>query len=117
MLWRDGQAEEPADPELLYVWRWFQSLTGWREQGWGFGPLSHCEIEAWTRLMRIEIFPSEVEALRQVDMTVRLYEQQKSEPEKQSIGDQLRDIRDAHERRKAEEAERKERSRKKRESR
>lgn len=82
---------------LEYIWAWFQRLTDWRQVGFDIGALSHLEIEAWARLMRIEIFPSEVEGLRQLDRTTRNYYAKKREPEKVSISDQLRGMKEAHE--------------------
>jgi hypothetical protein len=70
-----------ADPSPLfaYLWDWFNDLSDWREMGsMAIGPLSHREIEAWSRLLCVNISPSEVDVLRQIDREYRsaLYEKQ-----------------------------------------
>lgn len=83
-------------PRLLHVWGWFESLSDWREGGFGVGPISHCEIEAWARLMRVTLYPAEVELLRQIDREYRTYRYYKDNPdkvrEKASLADQFRAI-------------------------
>jgi len=44
------------------------------------GPLSHQEILAWSTLRAVNISPSEVDALRQVDRAFRNYHADKTKP-------------------------------------
>jgi hypothetical protein len=92
LTWEEGgqPEDEPEEPELAYLWRWFCSLNDWREQGWGMGPLSHVEMDAWARLMRIDILPIEVEALRRLDRVAREHHQQKDQPQQVPISEQLK---------------------------
>lgn len=88
-----GQNEEmPQEPDLIYIWNWFTSLNDWREQGWGIGPLSHQEIESWARLMRLEIFPSEVDAMRRLDRAMREFNYKKDHPDPAPISEQLQAV-------------------------
>lgn len=73
---------EPEPPRLDYLWGWFCQLSDWRVVGFSLGAISHLEIEAWARLMRIELFPSEVDALRRLDRAYRLHAQAASAPPK-----------------------------------
>jgi hypothetical protein len=107
-----GNAEKAADRELRlaeheatwppeqigYLWDWFSALTDWRQQTMGVGPLSHLEMEAWARLMRIEISPFEVEVLRMLDRECRQYyaEKSKDEDKPRSVGESLQRIAESH---------------------
>jgi hypothetical protein len=85
--WPTDDEGYEVEPRLLYIWRWWQSMSGWREQGMGIGPISHREILAWATLYRIDVSPSEVETFKQIDLAYRLYEQDKAEGER-SISEQ-----------------------------
>lgn len=61
------------------------------------GPISFQEIESWARLMRYELAPSEVVALRMLDTAYRKHVSEKTAggmgtPENNSVADSLRDI-------------------------
>lgn len=45
------------------------------------GPISHQEMLAWAQLMRVDITPSEVDALRRIDTEYRTYRYFKDHPE------------------------------------
>jgi hypothetical protein len=53
------------------VWFWFRDLIDCREAGFSTGPLSHQEIESWSRLCRVPVTPLEVKLLRQLDRAFR----------------------------------------------
>lgn len=75
--------------ELAHLWTAFLQLNQARGSN-GFGPsaLSFCEIEAWTRLMRWELRPWEVETLQRLDASFLADwgEQQKREQQKRGNG-------------------------------
>jgi len=105
----DAPANDLACPQLGYLWRWFEQLIDCREVGFGAGPLTYQEIDAWARLMRFDVSPVEATLLRQLDRTYRTLLQEKLErdkPKPKSISDKLEDIRLANEAQKALDAER-----------
>lgn len=53
-------------------------LSGWREQGFGVGPISHQEIVAWAWLYRVRPSPAEVTVLRDLDIALRDYHNKKN---------------------------------------
>ncbi len=70
--------------EVAYLWDWFCNLTDWRQVGGMIvGPLSHLEMECWSRLMGLNppIRPHEVDILRQLDRQCRNYYFERSNPE------------------------------------
>lgn len=86
--WPTDENGEEIKPKLYYIWCWWEELSGWREQGFGIGPISHQEILAWSTLYQIPVTPSEVAALKTIDLVFRGYEADKSEnqrKENQSI--------------------------------
>ncbi len=61
--------EAPEFPEPVgYVWDWFQELAG-RRTGGGVGPnpLTHQEIEAWSRLTGVTLELRELRLLLRLD--------------------------------------------------
>lgn len=84
--------DDPA-PDLDYIWLWFCGLSGWREQGFGVGPLSHQEILAWCQLYRHRITPAEVDVLDRLDTAMRKHHNKKNnngKDESISLADGLR---------------------------
>jgi hypothetical protein len=70
IAWARGQFAAPTQedaPVLDYLWRWFSLLHGYREVGFGMGPISHREILAWAQLYRIRPEPAEMAVLRDLD--------------------------------------------------
>jgi len=54
--------------EVQHLWGWFCDLSGARSgNGYGGNPISHIEIEAWSRLSGIRLTPWEVAVLRRAD--------------------------------------------------
>lgn len=78
---RPAELDGPAAPEALWhVWEWFWSLDAARgNNGWSWNPLGFADIEAWTRLSRIQPTPFEVDCLRLLDRAW-LREQRKRAP-------------------------------------
>jgi len=85
------------EPALAYVWRWFETLIDCREAGFGAGPLTYQEIEAWSRLSRVDVSAAEADLLRRLDREYRAYMQQKGEKPTQSVAQVLGAARQAHE--------------------
>lgn len=58
--------------QLEHIWNWYEEVTIGRGSD-GFGPaaLSYADIYAWVSLLKIEISPWEVKALRLIDQTFR----------------------------------------------
>lgn len=55
-------------PENAYLVRWFNQIGRARAlHEWGFAPISWAEIDAWSRLMRIQPDPWEIDALLRLD--------------------------------------------------
>lgn len=52
---------------LDYLWRWFLDLSYDRDIGFGIGYIKSSEYEAWSRLNRVEISPSELAVLKTLD--------------------------------------------------
>ena len=52
---------------MEHIWEWFLELSLARPVGYGPTPISFSEIEAYSRLMCVEITPWEVEQLRLID--------------------------------------------------
>lgn len=52
---------------MEHIWEWFLDLSLARPVGYGPTPISFSEIEAYSRLMGVEITPWEVEQLRRID--------------------------------------------------
>ena len=77
--WPIDEEGNDVEPRLFYIWRWWQAMSGWREQGMGLGPISHQEILAWSVLYRIEVGPSEVETFKRIDTAYRVHEQEKTD--------------------------------------
>ena len=84
--WPVDENGEEVQPRLFYIWDWWHGMSPWREQGMGLGPITHQEILAWSLLYRIEVSPSEVEALKRIDLAYRVHEQEKME-QKRAIAD------------------------------
>lgn len=79
-------------PRLQYIWRWFTELSPCREMGYGAGAITHREIAAWSTLKRIGVTPSEVAAIRAVDVAFLAWSNAKNFPESQqpiSVSDAL----------------------------
>jgi hypothetical protein len=51
-------------PALLYLWRWYDELSGQRG---GLEPLSHQELDAWARITQRQPSGWEVSVLRRMD--------------------------------------------------
>ena len=84
------------EPALFYVWRWFETLIDCREAGFGAGPLTYQEIDAWSRLSRVDVSAAEADILRRIDREYRDFIQKKDEPPKQSVAQVLGAARAAH---------------------
>jgi hypothetical protein len=54
--------------ELEHVWSWFKDLDGCRTIGLTLGPITHCEITAWAKGMKIDLMPLERRAIRSLDV-------------------------------------------------
>lgn len=54
--------------ELEYVWSWFGELDATRQNGMSIGPITNVEIDRWAHLMKIELLPIEVRAIREIDI-------------------------------------------------
>ena len=54
-----AELQDPPD-ELLYVWRWWKDLRK-------LDRLTFAEIESWSRLMRIDVSPWEVDLIMSLD--------------------------------------------------
>jgi hypothetical protein len=70
----EGDQSPVPDPpdEVAHIWIWFTQLMDWRTPGFNMpGALSHCEMQAWAKLMHIELYPAEVDALRRLDRAYR----------------------------------------------
>lgn len=80
--------------DIAYLWDWFGDLTDWRDSSMGVGPLSHLEIECWSRLMQVNppISPFEVDVLRKLDRECRSYYAEKHNPQKPSIIESMREL-------------------------
>jgi hypothetical protein len=65
------QAIAAAPPELplgaRHIWRAFLELHRTRSGGFGPGPITYAEIDAWQRTMCLRLLPWEIFALRRVD--------------------------------------------------
>jgi hypothetical protein len=58
--------------EFVYLVEWGKQLFGRSGAGFaGISPVSFTEVEAWSRLLRLEITPLEVEALIRIDAALR----------------------------------------------
>lgn len=53
--------------EVEHVWDWYVELDSTRNSGFDIGPVTFAEIESWSRLMKIEVSPFEVQSLRAID--------------------------------------------------
>jgi hypothetical protein len=71
---------------VAYLWDWFQELIDQRVSGFSAGSILYLEIEAWSRLMHIDLAPSEVVALRRIDREFRLYLSEKADPGSSGMG-------------------------------
>jgi hypothetical protein len=62
-------AGKPPDlPEgARLIWRAFLEMHNTRAGGFGPGPITYAEIDAWQRVMCSRLLPWEVDALRKVD--------------------------------------------------
>lgn len=72
MAWAREQFATPVEdaipPTLEYLWRWYGMLVDCREYGFEIiGVLTHQEIGAWAKLLKINISPVEVLILRRLD--------------------------------------------------
>jgi hypothetical protein len=56
---------------LQYLAGWFGELAGSRASGFGVGPITYSEIEAWSRLTGRSPDPIEVRAIRALDYATR----------------------------------------------
>lgn len=50
---------------------WFDELTETRDIGFAAGPITFTEIDAFARLLRVEMLPSEVRLIRRLDAIAR----------------------------------------------
>lgn len=70
-LGKPTAAVDAAPPELPSIarpiWRAFLELHRTRSGGFGPGPITYAEIDAWQRTMCVRLLPWEVFALRRVD--------------------------------------------------
>lgn len=57
---------------MEHIWNWYEEMTEARGSD-GFGPaeLRFADIDAWSRLMRIDLTPWEVSTLRKLDAVFR----------------------------------------------
>ena len=82
--------DTPDPPVLVYIWHWFLQLSPHRDIGMGRGFISHREIDAWSRLYRVGISPSEIDAIHEVDAAYLKHLDRQDHPEKyQSISQVL----------------------------
>lgn len=58
---------EPYPDALEYIWEWFGELSRTRGGGWGPGPITYLEIDAWARLTSNSPEPWEVALIRKLD--------------------------------------------------
>lgn len=52
---------------MAHVWSWFLELRRSVGGGYGIVPISYSEIDAYSRLMRVQMSPFEVRLIRLVD--------------------------------------------------
>ena len=60
----------PTPPRALdYLWTWFREISAGRPYSSGGQPLPvpSVEIDAWSRLARVQLEPWQVSALREID--------------------------------------------------
>lgn len=62
----------PRPIALRHLWHWHMSLQMGLGEGFnGRGALDWVKFECWCRLMHLELYPAEVQALFLLDMVVR----------------------------------------------
>jgi len=55
-------------PEITHIWDWFLELTATRgSNGFGVNPITYTEIDAWSRLLKTEPSPLEIELIKIID--------------------------------------------------
>lgn len=62
-----AQEGPPLPADLRYLWSAFSQLHRTRQAGMSLCPITHAEIDAWSRLYRVRLDPWEVDALRALD--------------------------------------------------
>lgn len=87
--WPCDEDGEDILPRLFYIHRWWQTMSGFREQGMGVGPITHCEILAFMTLYQVEISPAEIDTLQRIDTAFRIHEQEKNDT-KRAIAEEER---------------------------
>jgi hypothetical protein len=69
-------------PAVAHIWQWFCELSQTRQIGMSAGPITFAEIEAYARLMKIEMHPWAVALIRRIDQAVMAAEREKSQAPK-----------------------------------
>jgi len=53
---------------MVHVWNWYCELSAARtSNGFGLNPISYTEIDAWVRLLRIDVVPWEIRVIKNLD--------------------------------------------------
>lgn len=55
-------------PAISYLLGFFYELSLSRQSGMGFCPITYAEIEAWNRLLQIELAVWEIKVIKQLDV-------------------------------------------------
>lgn len=63
----EAEKPPPLPRAAAPIWRVFRELHCTRAGGFGPGPITYTEIEAYMRVMCTPLLPWEIQALRQVD--------------------------------------------------
>lgn len=71
----DIVSEIDCPVEVEYIWEWYIELDATRQNGMGYGPITHQEITAWSVGMKIDLMPFERESIRAIDREFLIHSQ------------------------------------------